>query len=168
METLVTIHNRRSIRKYQDKKVSDKLVQKILAAGMTAPSACNTQPWEFIVISDKTLLEECAKIHIHAQMTKDAALAILICGDLDREHKGFWVQDCAAATQNILLAVHDLGLGAVWTGILPQGERAQKFQELFNLPKNIAPFALIPIGYPAQESGKEDRSNPQRIHLNQW
>jgi nitroreductase len=168
METLETIHTRRSIRKYQAKPVPDELIQKILAAAMSAPSAVNTQPWEFIVITDKDLLEECTQIHPHAQMAREAPVAILVCGDLDRAHEGFWVQDCAAATQTMLLAIQDLGLGAVWTGIYPREKRVKGFQKLLNLPKNIIPFALVPIGYPAQESRKEDRFDPKKIHTNQW
>jgi nitroreductase len=169
MDTLEAIHTRRSIRRYTNQNVEDEAIQKILAAGMSAPSAGNQQPWQFIVITDKTILEEIPHISPYAGMAKDAPGAILVCGDLNLESiKGFWVQDCAAATQNMLLAAHALGLGAVWTGIYPMQDCVDGFKKLLHIPENVIPFALIPIGYPAQESRGENRFKEERIHYNTW
>lgn len=170
METLDTIFTRRSIRKYQNKEVPKELVEKILKAAMSAPSARNEQPWHFLVITDKKILKQIPEIHPHAAMAREAQLAILVCGDLNLQTAtdGFWQEDCSAAVQNLLLAVTDLGLGAVWTGIYPNQERVQNFKQFFNLPQNIIPFALIPIGYPAEKPKAKDNFRQDRIHYNHW
>ncbi len=169
MDTLEAIHTRRSIRRYTSQSVEDELIQEILAAGMSAPSAGNQQPWQFIVITNKSVLEEIPHISPYAAMVREAPVAILICGDLKLERfKGFWVQDCSAATQNMLLAAHALGLGAVWTGIYPMQDRVEGFKKLLRIPEDVIPFALIPIGYPAQQSRRENRLKEDRIHYNHW
>ena len=124
MDTIEAIHSRRSIRKYEDRPVSPESVQKLLASAMQAPSARNQQPWQFVVIDDRRLLGQIGQMNPNAQMAQRAPLAILICGDLRQEKsEGYWVVDCAAAAQNMLLAAHALGLGAVWTGVYPREER---------------------------------------------
>lgn len=169
MEALDAIFTRRSIRQYENKKVPDELVEKIMAAAMSAPSAGNQQPWQFVVVNDKSVLQELPKLNPYASMAKDAAVAILVCGDLSLEkHQGFWIEDCSAAVQNILLATHALGLGAVWTGIYPRQDRTDAFRKFFKLPEQIVPLALIPIGYPAQKPATQDRFRKDRIHLNKW
>jgi len=102
-------------------------------------------------------------------MLSQAALAILVCGDEERElSKGYWVVDCSAATQNILLAAHDLGLGAVWLGIHPREERKNEVRKIFNLPQNIQPMSIVSIGYPDEEKENPERFKPERIHYNKW
>jgi nitroreductase len=136
---------------------------------MSAPSACNAQPWQFVVIHDQTLLKEVPRINSHAAMAEHAPLAILVCGDLSLEiSPGFWVVDCAAAVQNLLLAAHALGLGAVWTGVWPYPDRIGGFRRLLNLPPQVIPHSLIPLGYPAEEPAHEDRYRPDRIHHEGW
>ena len=127
METLLTILARRSIRRYTGEKVNGEAIQKVLEAGMAAPSAGNQQPWHFIVLDDRTVLDAVPEHHPHSSMIREAPVAILVCGDISAEkHQGYWVQDCAAATQNMLLAVTDLGLGAVWLwGLPPRGPRTR-------------------------------------------
>jgi len=169
METLDAIQTRRSIRKFTDKAVSDQLIEKILRSGMTAPSAANQQPWHFIVIRDKKILNSFPAVHKYTKMCATADAAILVCADTtDTEFKCFWQQDCAACTQNMLLAIHDLGLGAVWVGVYPREEYIKSFTEMFNLPKNIVPFSLIPLGYPDQKIGKVERYDTSRIHKEKW
>jgi len=164
-----TIFTRRSIRKYTDEEVADELITDLLKAGMAAPSAGNAQTWEFVVIDNQELLNEIPKIHPYSKMVPDASKAILVCGNTELElYNGFWPQDCSAATQNILLEAEDKGLGAVWLGIYPERERAQHFKELLNLPEHIAPFALVPVGYPAVEKPKADRFKKDKIHYNIW
>jgi nitroreductase len=169
MDTLEAIHTRRSIREYLDKPIPEELVTKLLAAAMAAPSARNQQPWEFVVITDKSLLGKTPSINPYTQMAVDAPLAILVCGNLHIETSpGYWVVDCAAAVQNMLLCAHALGLGAVWTGTYPNEERMDGYTELFNLPEHVVPHTLVVIGYPAQQLSPEDRFRPERIHYNSW
>ena len=170
MGTLDFITLRRSIRKYSNKKVSAELVQKILEAGMSAPSAENQQPWQFIVINKKNLLTKIAYINTpYASFAKEASVGILVCGDLKLEkHKGYWIMDCCASTENILLAANSLGLGAVWTSIYPAEYRVERYRKLLNLPAHIIPLAFIPIGYPAEEPEKKDNYKKDRIHYNSW
>jgi nitroreductase len=169
MDTLEAIHNRRSIREYQDKTIPGELITKLLAAAMAAPSARNQQPWEFIVITDKGILSEISTINPYAQMAKKAPLAILVCGNLRIETSpGYWVVDCAAAVQNMLLCAHALGLGAVWTGTYPNEERMDGYTTLLNLPEHVLPHTLVVLGYPAEQPPHQDRFNPERIHYDGW
>lgn len=164
-----TIYLRRSIRKYQQKDVSEELITELLRAAMHAPSAGNEQPWHFVVIRSKDRKQRIAEIHPYAQMAVQAPVVILVCGDLSLEkYKGFWVQDCSAATLNILLRATELGLGSVWCGIFPNEERVRAFRELFNLPENVIPFSLVPVGYPAETPKPVDRFKPERIHFETW
>ncbi len=138
-------------------------------AGMYAPSARNQQPWHFLVIDERSLLDRIREVHPYASMLSGAALAILVCGDESLElSKGYWSVDCAAATQNILLAAHALGLGAVWLGVYPREERQAGIREIFGFPPEIHPFALISVGYPAEERPHPDRFREDRIRWNSW
>ncbi|OEH85331.1 NADH dehydrogenase [Desulfuribacillus stibiiarsenatis] len=164
------ILKRRSIRKYTKQDVSEQDVQSILKAAMSAPSAGNQQPWHFIVIRKRSILNEIPKIHPYSNMMKDAPLAIVVCGDPTIErYKGYWVQDCSAAIQNILIAVEDLGLGAVWVGIYPEeSAKAEDFRKLLNIPEHVIPLAVIPIGHPAETKPPADRYNDARVHSDTW
>lgn len=169
MDTLEAIHTRRSIRQYQDKSVPEELLRKLLSAAMTAPSARNQQPWEFIVITEKDLLQKISGVNPNADMAAEAPLAILVCGNLAIETSpGYWVIDCAAATQNLLLAAHALGLGAVWTGTYPNEDRMDGYTELFDLPEYILPHSLVVLGYPQEQPLSQDRFQEERIHYNGW
>lgn len=169
MDTLEAIHTRRSIREYQDKDISEELIDELLKAAMAAPSARNQQPWEFVVITDPELKKKVPSVCPFAQMIANAPLAILVCGDLKIETaQGYWVVDCSAATQNLLLAAHALGLGAVWTGVYPREERMDGLTELLGLPEYILPHSLVVIGFPAQQPPKQDRFKAERIHMNGW
>ncbi|MBI9079613.1 MAG: nitroreductase family protein [Pseudodesulfovibrio sp.] len=169
MELMEAIRTRRSIRKYENRIVPEEMVQEILDAAMMAPSAGNAQPWQFVVVTDREILDSMQDLHPHLKMITQAPLGILICGDLSLEKfAGYWVQDCAAAMQNMLLATHAKGLGAVWTGIHPVGERVMAFRKLFNLPEHIAPLGFAPIGWPAQKLKTESRYREDRVHINKW
>ncbi len=166
MENMLT---RRSVRNYAHQPVEQEKVEQLLRAAMQAPSAGNGQPWHFVVLTDRNLLIEVPKFHPYSKMLPSAALAILVCGDEKVEKYAHrWPLDCGAATQNILLAAHGLGLGAVWLGIHPNNDRAQGFRNLLKLPDHIHPFSLVSIGYPAERPPAEDRYKPERIHYNQW
>ena len=137
------ILRRRSIRKYTQDVISDNIIKKLLEAGMSAPSAGNQRPWHFVVIKGRETLVKLADASPYSKMTKDAPVAILVCGDLELEaHGGYWIQDCSAATQNILLAAHDQGLGAVWVGVYPTEDNVQGLKKLLNLPESIIPLSL--------------------------
>lgn len=163
------VFKRRSIRKYTDQKVKDEVVEYLLKAAMAAPSANNEQPWEFVVIDDRDILGKIPAIHPYAKMAAKAPLAIVVCGDLNREKsKGHWPHDCSAATQNILIEVTALGLGAVWCAVHPRDEREKQFRELLKLPDHIVPFSLVVIGHPDEHKEPSDRYDPARVHKNGW
>jgi nitroreductase len=165
MDAMEAILTRRSIRKYTAQAVPDELVKELLKAAMSAPSAGNQQDWQFVVVRSRQMLEELGRVHPHAPVT-GAPLVILVCGDLQREsHKGFWMQDCAAATQNLLLAAHANGLGAVWCGCYPREERAAGLRKLLGLPEHVVPLALVVIGYPAETKERQDRYDPAKVRV---
>ena len=151
---LETIMTRTSIRQYTDQPVEKEKIEAMLRAGMAAPTAVNAQPWHFVVVSDKAKLGELAAANPRAGMLKSAPLAIVVCGDMTKAMEGkgrqFWIQDCSAATENILLAAHALGLGAVWTGLYPNEERSNAVRKLLKAPENIVPLCTIVIGHPQE------------------
>jgi nitroreductase len=169
MDTIEAIMTRRSIREFKDKTVPEDVVRKLLAAAMNAPSAANQQPWQFVVVTDKKLLKQVPSFSPYASASPKAAVGILVCGDLGRAKlPTLWTQDCSAATQNILLAAHSLGLGAVWTGIYGLEGRVEGFRKLIGTPENIVPFSLVLIGYPGQAVPPETRYEEARVHNNSW
>ena len=169
METIHAILSRRSIRKYTDKQVSREDVNDLLKAAMAAPSANNCQPWHFVVINDHQIMDRIPEFHPYSRMLKDASVAILVCIDKNLENAdGYGIQDCSAATQNILLAAHAKGLGAVWLGIYPREVRIDGIKNLLEIPDGIMPLSLISIGYPAEEKPPANRFDKARIHYNKW
>jgi len=163
------IFARRSIRKYKDKKVEVEKIEKMLEAAAAAPSAGNEQPWHFVVIRDREKLDHLAEIHPYAKMLKEAPLAIAVCADLNKQkHQGFWVQDCSAATQNILLEAVSLNLGAVWLGCYPAEAREKAVSKYLELPSDFKTLSLIAVGYPAEEKGKVDRLTEDIVHYEKW
>ena len=169
MDALTAIHTRRSIRKFESKPVSEDDVKALLDAAMIAPSAGNEQPWHFVVITDREKLDAIVTIHQFAAMAAHAPVSVLICGDLTLEkYSGFWVQDCSAAMQNLLLAAHAMGLGAVWCGVYPVEERIAGFRKLCRLPDSVMPFGLAVIGHPAQSRDSKSRYKAERVHANAW
>lgn len=168
MDAVETILSRRSIRRYTSQKVSDQVIKELLQAAMSAPSASNEQPWHFIVLHDPKILREIPKFHPYSGMLREAPIALLVCVDLDMGTEGFLVQDGSAATENILIAAHAKGLGAVWLGIYPLRERITGMRKLLNIPERILPLSLVSIGFPAEKVPKEDRFQPSRVHTNRW
>ncbi|GAB7080451.1 nitroreductase family protein [Megalodesulfovibrio paquesii] len=166
MDCLTAIHARRSIRDFSDEPVTETQLETLLRAAMAAPSAGNAQPWAFVVVRDAARRQAVAEVHPYAKMAPKAPLGILVCGDTSREkYPGFWPQDCAAAVQNLLLAVTALGLGAVWTGVYPVAEREADFRKLFNLPSHLTPFCYIPVGHPREHKAPADRFDESKVHL---
>ena len=169
METIQSILTRRSIRKYETRMIEEQKIHQLLEAAMYAPSARNTQPWHFIVINEREMLNKIMKVHPYSKMLAEAPVAVLICGDKNREpNEGYLNTNCSAATQNLLLAAHDLGLGSVWLGVYPREERMKGISEIVGLPSSIIPISLVVLGYPKEVLEKPKRFLPERIHYNKW
>lgn len=167
--TIDTIYDRRSVRKYNEKSVNPDLVDEILRAGMFAPSGCNKQPWEFVVFNERQIIDEIKNMHPYASALATAPVCIMVCGDTQREMaKGFYQVDCSAAIENMLLAAKALGLDTCWMGIYPWEEVMQNFSKKFALPENIKPFALISLGYAQDKQQRPKRYDSSRIHYNKW
>ena len=165
------IAKRKSIRSFMDKKVEPEKVESLLRAAMRAPSGINGQPWEFIVVDDRAVLSAMQKLSPGGRALQTAPLAIVVCGEttwMGGAENPYWQQDCAAATQNILLAVEALGLGAVWTGVYPNKDLYPKLHDFLNLPSNVQPFCCIPIGHPAGNDQPKDKWKPENIHYGKW
>jgi nitroreductase len=167
MTVLETILTRRSIRKYIQKPVPAELVDKILEAAMYAPTARNTQSWEFVVITDRKLLDELSVVHPYAKMLKYAPLAVLVCGNKAIEDSdGYLCSNCSAATQSLMLAAHALGLGSVWLGVYPNAGRIESIHKLLKLPEHILPISMISVGWPDEVRQTPDRFDRAKIHFN--
>lgn len=164
------IFTRRSIRKYEDKPVSDEQIHELLRAAMYAPSAGNEQPWHFVVIRDRAVLNEIPTYHPHTQMLKEAPLAIISCCDTSNlKYDGaFWVQDIAAAIQNILLQAESMGLGTCWCGVYARQELVEKVSETLGLPEHITPVGIVAVGYPGEKREVRERFRPDRVHYDKW
>lgn len=161
------IFERRSIRKYKDTPVEKEKIEKLLRAAMQAPSAGNQQPWEFIVIQDKEMLKKLSQMSPYAKMIGDSAVSILVLGNTQNmRYSEYWEQDLGAATQNLLLQAVELDLGAVWLGVAPLQDRMDFIKSAFNLPENIKPYAVVPVGYPEGQNNKfVDRYDEARVHF---
>jgi nitroreductase len=169
METMKALITRRSIRCYEPKAVPTDVITALLRAAMQAPSAMNQQPWRFVVIDERATLDRIAVVHPYAEMTALAPLAVVVCADTTAlKAPNHWPQDCSAATENLLLAAHDAGLGAVWSAVYPDEAQVTIFRNLLGLPVNVIPHALVPIGYPAENKEPEDRYDPEHVHHNRW
>ena len=165
------IFKRRSVRVYKEDIIRDELVKDILESAMSAPSAVAKDPWEFIVLRDKTRLAKVAEALPNGKMLADAPLGIIICGDISRAHGNelsYLLQDCSAAIENVLLACSMLGLGACWLGVHPRPERISHIKNLFKLPENIIPVSAIAIGYPAEEKTARTRYSDKYVHKEKW
>ena len=169
---LDNIATRTSIRDYEARPVEKEKIEKLLRAGMAAPTAVNKQPWHFIVVTDKDQLEKLAEANPNAGMAAKAPLAIVVCGDMNKALEGdareFWVQDCSAATENILLAATGMGLGSVWTGTYPSKERCAAVTKLLKLPKFLIPLNTIVIGYPDSQVTPKDKWKQENVSYNAY
>jgi nitroreductase len=166
MDTIKAIMTRRSIRKFKDTPVTDEQIKTILESAMQAPSAGDGRPWHFVVIKDRQNLNMIAdKIDEGNDMFKQSQAAILILGDPGKEgFPGFYPQDCSCAAQNLQLAVHNLGLGTVWIALWSVKPRIDGLKEVINLPENLEPFAIFPIGEPAEDLGADYRFDEKMVH----
>lgn len=166
-KTLEVIHNRKSVRHFTNQAITKEQIETLLRAGMAAPTAVNRQPWAFYVITQRETLDLLSEKLPYAKMLTKAQAAIVVCGDMDKagnlKDLAYWVQDCSAATQNILLAAESMGLGAVWTAAYPYDDRAKAVIEELNLPETHIPLNVIPIGYPTGEDLPKNKWNVDNI-----
>jgi len=162
---------RRSIRVYSPGEVSEAAVTRLLEAAMAAPSAMTKDPWRFVTVRDKQTLSTLATLHPGAAMLSSAALAIVVCGDLDaafERHISYLLQDCSAATENLLLAAHAQGLGACWVGIHPGEPLIKRVRELLSLPASFVPVAVVSLGQPGEQLPARTRYNAGYVHREKW
>lgn len=171
-KALETIFQRKSVREYTAQKVTAEQLAILVRAGMSAPTAMNKQPWAFVIVDDRSVLDSLAVVLPYAKMLSRANAAIVVCGDTDKAllnvEQAYWVQDCSAASQNILLAAEAIGLGAVWTGVFPREDRVEPVKRILSLPKNIIPLNVIPVGYPKQQDSPKNKYKKSNIHYNNW
>ena len=166
---LDNIFSRKSVRSYTDQPVSQEQVETILKAAMAAPSGMNAQPWRFVVVREQATKDKLA-IGFNKMIAK-APVVIVVCGKTTNKLGGTnnnWTADCAAATENLLLAVEALGLGAVWTACYPYDERMNPTIEALGLPDNVKPYCIVPVGYPAGNDKPKDKWKPDNIHYEKW
>ncbi len=168
---LENIMTRSSVRDFTGQTVSKDTLDILIKAGMAAPTAINKQPWAFVAINDRQILDSLMNVHPYSNLEK-AGAAIVVCGDMQRTIEGpmgvFWVQDCSAATENILLAAHALKLGAVWCGVYPRPELIPEVSRVLSLPDYIVPLNIITIGYPSGKQKPKDKWKPEYIHYQKW
>ncbi len=171
-QTLKIIHQRKSVRHYKDKKVSKKQLETLVKAGMAAPTAMNKQPWTFVVVNKRENLDSLVSYIPSKKMLKTASAAIVVCGDMNQAIEGpgqaYWIQDCSAATENILLAAESMDLGAVWLGIYPTEKNVNAVKECLNLPDHVTPLCVVSVGYPLGDEKPKDKWKPEKLHWEKW
>ncbi len=170
--TLECIMTRASVRSYTDQQVADSTIDKILHAGMAAPTAANQQPWQFVVVTQQALKDSITAAFQYTKMVEKCSFAVVVCGDMDNlfdgdvPDGGFWVEDCSAASENMLLAAHALGVGGVWCGIYPLKDREEKLRAILNLPASLTPLNVMAFGYPSAPVAPKNKWNPAKVHYN--
>lgn len=166
MELKEALLKRRSVRKYKDKPVSDEQIEELLHAAMSGPSACNKTPWEFYVVKNSEKLGSVKKSSLFSRF--NSSLVIVVAGNTSRALPAplteYWIQDCSAAIENILLRATDLGLGTVWCGAYPQKRVEDNLGEVLDMPSDHIPLAIIHVGYPDEEPEARDQYDPERVH----
>lgn len=169
---LECIMTRTSVRSYTDRQVDDSTINKILRAGMAAPTAANQQPWQFVVVTEQNLKDSITNAFEYTKMVEHCSFAVVVCGDMDNLFQGdipdggFWVEDCSAASENMLLAAHALGVGGVWCGIYPMKDRETRLRQILNLPDHLTPLNVMAFGYPSGAVAPKDKWMPSKIHYN--
>lgn len=166
------ILTRVSVRQFTGEPISQQQIDTLLQCAMAAPSAINKQPWAFLVVTDEALLQRMGEAFPFSRCGNGAACAFVMCGDMTKtiegEGQGFWINDVSAATENLLLAAHAMGLGAVWTGVYPSRERTAQVQELLGLPEYIIPMCIVPVGIPAEQPAVKQKFKEENVHYNRW
>lgn len=172
LSAVENILTRKSVRKYTGAPIPASVQENIMRCAMAAPTAMNIQPWTFIVVDTQEGRNKLITLNFQPEKIATAGMVVIVCGDSTKFMEGpardFWIEDCSAATQNILLAAHAEGLGAVWCGVYPIKETMDMFSELYQLPENIVPFAMVTIGHPSENPAVKDKWAPEKIHHNYW
>ncbi len=170
--TVEIIQTRASVRQFTMQKPTEEQIDTLLRCAFSAPTAMNKQPWHFMVIDEPALLQKIGESFPYSRVANNCQVCFVPCGDmtlaLEGNSKDFWIQDVSAATENLLLAAHAMGLGAVWTGLYPDVERVGLLRELLGLPDHIVPLCIVPVGYPAEQPAVKDKYKAERIHRNEW
>ena len=166
MDIIQTIFKRRSIRKYREQVVSDQILVSLLKAGMAAPTACNNQPWEFIIVTDPISMVKLRNSLEHGKYNAPAAIIVCHNAKIGKNPKcdPFWIQDCSAAVENIIIAATGLGLGTVWLGVYPKEDAIESVSQSMGIPSNVTPLAVIYIGYPAEHKPARTQYDESRVH----
>ena len=178
--TLETIFARKSVRSYTDQNLTQDQIETLLRAAMAAPTGMNMQPWRFVVVTDQAVKDALAGPR--GGMIAQAPAVFVVCGQTTMSMRPFgqpdaepvetanpnWTADCAAATENLLLAAEAIGLGAVWTACYPYDERVSSVREVLGLPENVSPYCVVPVGYPAGDDQPKDKWKPENIHYDKW
>lgn len=171
-EVIDNIFARKSVRAYTDQKVTRTELDTLARAGMAAPTGMGCEPWMFVLIDDRAILDSLAAQLPNATYLSRATAAIAVCGNTEKAlmdvHENYWIQDCAAASENILLAAESMGLGAVWTGVWPRADRLESVNRILELPETIIPLNIIVIGYPEGENQPKDKFKPENIRWNNF
>lgn len=166
------IMTRTSVRQYTDDPVTEAQIETLLRAAMAAPTAADARPWQFVVVKERAMLDSIPMHLRQAAPVSRSQVAITICGDMQKafggEARDYWVEDTSAATENLLLAAHAMGLGAVWCGIYPQSEKVKYMSERLQLPEYIVPMGIVAIGHPAESPEPKDKWDAERVHVNVW
>jgi nitroreductase len=172
MDAIKAILGRRSVRRFSDRSVESEHLLTLVRAAMSAPSAMDKRPWAFVIVTDRGVLNSLAESLPYAAMAADAPAAVVVCGVLSRcgpeTPPDYWVQDCSAATENLLVAAEALGLGAVWTGVYPREERVSVVRSALGLPRDVVPLNLIPLGYPGDDTAPKDKYDESAVHWERW
>ena len=164
-EALEVIKARTSVRSFTGEKLTEAQINMLLDAAMAAPTAVNTQPWRFIVITDEAIKSGLYKGEQHKHMVETAGAVIIVCGEMTSK---YWFEDCSAATENLLLAATALDLGAVWLSCYPSERIVERIRAYLNIPEGVTPLAIVPVGYPADTPTPKDKWKPENIHYNKW
>jgi nitroreductase len=166
-ELLDLMYARRSVREYTDEPVSDEQVDIILKAAMAAPSAQDLQPWHFVVVRKRKILDKLTEVHKYAHMLEQAPLAIVVCGDQEISER-HWVEDTCTATQNLLLAATALGLGGVWISLYPKRKHQKYVREILDIPEHVGVLCIVAVGHAAEKEKARTGYNPKRVHQDEW
>jgi nitroreductase len=170
-DTLTIIHQRKSVRHFTGEPVTQAQLDILLKAAMAAPSAVNCQPWEFIVVTDRKILDKLGDALPYAKMIYKAGAAVIVCGIPAKAHKQmteYSVIDSTLASQNLLLAAEAIGLGAIWTAAYPYPDRMESVRSILKIPQEVIPLNVIPIGHPTGEELPKEKFDPEKIHQEKW
>lgn len=171
MDVFEAMQERRSIRRFTERKVPEDLVRKVLESANQAPSANNGRPWRFVTVTQRRTLQNISMLNSNWRPAGNSALCIIVAADIQNypcSHVEYYMQDCAACTQNLLLAAHALGLGAVWMGCCPAEDRMDAIRLLLGMPQEIIPFAVVAIGYPAEAPQRNVVFSEEMVHRERW